>query len=194
MYIVMKSTKTLLLTCFYLLILTASCTTESTESTSINEGVKSNNEILDLNNTDSNLINNHTEEEENVILDKDVIEISNEIFDLVNSYRNSIGLNSLVNNNTAKIESIIHSENQGDENTISHNSSASRAQIIFNYENASSYGENVAFGYTTPEKLIEAWINSEPHRLNIEGDFENTGIGTIVNDRGVLYFTQIFFK
>ncbi|MFN2431951.1 MAG: CAP domain-containing protein [Gemmatimonadota bacterium] len=41
---------------------------------------------------------------------------------------------------------------------------------------------------------VERWLRSPAHRANVTGDFEITGIGVAVNERGEYYFTQIFLK
>ncbi|MGW7334195.1 CAP domain-containing protein [Streptomyces sp. NPDC054840] len=42
----------------------------------------------------------------------------------------------------------------------------------------STYGENVAYGYNTPEKVMEGWMNSQGHRENILNcSFKEIGIG-----------------
>lgn len=39
-------------------------------------------------------------------------------------------------------------------------------------------GENIAYGYTTPEKVVEGWLNSKGHRENIlNPSFTHIGVG-----------------
>ena len=53
-------------------------------------------------------------------------------------------------------------------------------------------GENLA-GNITPEKAVEAWINSRLHRENIEeGEFEYTGICVMDSPVYGKVFVQIF--
>ncbi len=57
--------------------------------------------------------------------------------------------------------------------------------------------ENVAFnkGYSNPtQQAIEGWIKSNGHRINIEGQYNLTGIGVVKNAKGEYYFTQIFIR
>lgn len=57
--------------------------------------------------------------------------------------------------------------------------------------------ENVAFnqGYSNPEQqAIQGWIKSPGHRINIEGEYNLTGIGIAKNAKGEYYFTQIFIR
>ena len=59
-----------------------------------------------------------------------------------------------------------------------------------------SAGENVAFtSFADPAtSAVTGWLNSPPHKANIEGGFDMTGIGIVQNSSGVYYFTQIFIQ
>lgn len=59
------------------------------------------------------------------------------------------------------------------------------------FENA---GENIAAGQTSPEEVMESWMNSPAHRGNILGDFEYIGVGISADASGCLYWTQCFRK
>ena len=172
---------------------TTSCTKDEILENITNKGIKSLGETSD-NSSIPNSYNTLSENEISLLLDKDEKDLSKEILRHINNYRNSHGLKSLKGNRTAKCQALSHSSFQGNNYKMSHAGSSSRAAVIFKLENATFYGENVAFGYSNIEKLVQAWINSESHRKNIEGDFTYSDIGTIANDKGVLYFTQIFFK
>ena len=51
-------------------------------------------------------------------------------------------------------------------------------------------GENIAMGYSTPEAVVSAWMNSEGHRANIlSASYTELGVGYVV-DGG--YWTQWF--
>ena len=53
-------------------------------------------------------------------------------------------------------------------------------------------GENIAYGYATPEDVMTGWMNSSGHRANIlNANFDSIGIG-VVSENGVLYWTQVF--
>ncbi|MFF9912427.1 CAP domain-containing protein [Streptomyces sp. NPDC013457] len=55
----------------------------------------------------------------------------------------------------------------------------------------STYGENIAMGQSTPEQVMNSWMNSPGHRANILNcDFKEIGIG--VHDEGGPYWTQVF--
>ncbi|WP_226584698.1 CAP domain-containing protein [Halobacillus litoralis] len=51
-------------------------------------------------------------------------------------------------------------------------------------------GENIAMGQTSPEQVVEGWMNSEGHRKNIMNpDFTHIGVGHAENGN---YWTQMF--
>ena len=53
-------------------------------------------------------------------------------------------------------------------------------------------GENIAGGYSTPEKVMEGWMNSTGHRQNIlNSSYTMIGVGCYKSN-GMLYWTQIF--
>ncbi|MFI9291606.1 CAP domain-containing protein [Streptomyces gardneri] len=55
----------------------------------------------------------------------------------------------------------------------------------------STYGENIAMGQSTPEQVMEGWMNSPGHRANILNcDFKEIGIG--IHTDGGPYWTQVF--
>lgn len=130
----------------------------------------------------------------NKILALDEKEFSNQILDYINDCRNEDGLPDLINNKTAKIEAISHSYYQANMGQINHENYKFRFTAIVALENATYYGENVGYGYYNADRLVDAWCNSLNHKTNIVLDFTHTGIGTVANDKGVLYFTQIFYK
>lgn len=53
-------------------------------------------------------------------------------------------------------------------------------------------GENIAYGYKTPEDVVKAWMDSEEHRQNILHDnFTSIGIGVNTVDN-IIYWVQLF--
>ena len=53
-------------------------------------------------------------------------------------------------------------------------------------------GENIAYGQSTPEAVVQSWMSSSGHRANIlSSSFTTIGIGcTVVN--GTAYWAQLF--
>lgn len=58
--------------------------------------------------------------------------------------------------------------------------------------NVQAAGENIAYNYNTPEKVMDAWMNSDGHRANIlSSKFNHIGIG-VYEVNGTVYCTQLF--
>ena len=53
-------------------------------------------------------------------------------------------------------------------------------------------GENIAYGQTTPQQVMNAWMNSSGHRANIlNANYTTIGVGyTVIN--GTAYWAQLF--
>ncbi len=55
-------------------------------------------------------------------------------------------------------------------------------------------GENIAYGYDTPERVMSEWMNSPGHRANIlDSRFTKLGVG-YYESGGVKYWTQLFTR
>ena len=55
------------------------------------------------------------------------------------------------------------------------------------------WGENIAYGYPTPQAVVAGWLGSPGHRANIEQrGFLSTGIGAAVASNGAVYWAQTF--
>lgn len=62
----------------------------------------------------------------------------------------------------------------------------------YNYR---SMGENVAYGYGphTVADIFDGWMKSPHHRENIlNGKFRELGVGVARNEKGKIYYTQVF--
>ena len=56
-----------------------------------------------------------------------------------------------------------------------------------------TWGENIAYGQTTPKAVVEAWMNSEGHRKNImNSNYNIIGVGCYKDEEGVYYWVQNF--
>lgn len=56
-----------------------------------------------------------------------------------------------------------------------------------------AWGENIAAGQSTPEIVVNAWMNSSGHRANIlSSNFSKIGVGYVTSSSGRPYWTQIF--
>lgn len=120
-----------------------------------------------------------------------------EVIDLVNSVRNQRGLNSLRYSEQATLSSRKHSEDMRDNNFFDHVNKKNetpfdrmkREGIVY-----TSAGENIAAGQINAIYAHEAWMNSEGHRKNILGNYNNIGVGVIFGGSYKTYYTQNFYK
>jgi uncharacterized YkwD family protein/spore coat assembly protein SafA len=56
-------------------------------------------------------------------------------------------------------------------------------------------GENIAMGQTTPQQVVQGWMNSEGHRRNILSQkFTHIGVGYAKGGSGRHYWTQMFIS
>jgi len=142
---------------------------------------------------DGSILLNKTAE----VMNKNVTysKIENDILDLVNSHRTSIGLSKLTKLNIVSGVADGHTEYMIQTGQISHDNFDERAQELMDNAGAKSVAENVAYGYTTAESVVNSWLNSSEHRDIIENpNFTHFGISTEANNDGRNFFTQMFIK
>lgn len=120
--------------------------------------------------------------------------IEMDVLDLVNSYRKEKGLSELLYLDESSIQAAIHNKHMIEEDEVCHDSFGSRYEALVESVQAKSVSENVAFGFSTAEAVVEAWIKSEGHKLNMEGEHTHFGISVKEDKEGKLYFTNIFVK
>lgn len=118
-----------------------------------------------------------------------------EAMNLINTYRISLGLNALEKINYISVKSEEHVVYMIKNNVVNHDDFVSRSESIVKYLGAKSVAENVAYNYATPKAAVEAWLKSQGHKDNIEGNFTHFGIA-IKEDpaTGKKYYTNIFAK
>ncbi len=123
-------------------------------------------------------------------------EAEQEIFRLVNQYRASIGLNELDWSDVIAEQCRLHSQNMASGAVdFSH---AGFDQRIAAIDAALPYlyaAENLAkiADFDNPaEAAVDAWLNSQTHKENIEDNFDTTGVGVAKSSDNTYYFTQVF--
>ncbi len=118
------------------------------------------------------------------------------VLELINKYRASKGLKPLKMHAAISEESLRHSSDMASNKVpFSHEGFNSRAKRLEGKINGvKSIAENVAYGQRTAKEVVEDWIKSPGHKMNIEGNYTQTGIGIAANKKGVLYYTQIFVR
>ncbi len=124
----------------------------------------------------------------------DAKEIEIEIMELINAYRINEGLNTLTNNTTVKAVASTHTEYMIEVNNVSHDNFFLRKQSLQANANADVVSENVAYGFSSAESVVNAWIASPGHRDNIVGDYTDFDVSAEQNSNGKWYFTNMFIK
>ena len=121
-------------------------------------------------------------------------ETETELATLINNYRISQGLNALVLDNYVSKISENHDIYMIGKDAISHDFFNQRFQDIVANANGKKVAENVAYKFNNAQSVLNAWINSPEHKLNLLGDFTHFGISIKTNANGVLFYTNIFTK
>lgn len=117
-----------------------------------------------------------------------------EILELINNHRLSLGLNPLDDMALVKSVAFTHTDYMVDNNEVSHANFFTRSNYLKENAGAKKVSENVAYGYSSAESVVRAWLKSDGHKANIEGDFSNFDISAEVNTEGKWYYTNIFIK
>jgi len=119
-----------------------------------------------------------------------------EILYLINKYRITHGMSMLKTNNLITKEATIHSREMAQHKLpFGHDKYDQRMGRLFKAINHSNGGaENVAYNYKTAKIVVDGWLNSPGHRQNIRGSYNLTGIGIARDERGRIYYTQMFVR
>ena len=126
--------------------------------------------------------------------DGDPSGIGEQVHNLINQHRQSIGLPALVWSDTVAVQCIIHSENIASGAVpFGHDGFSGRVAAIGQTISWTSAGENVA-GAGSASVAVQLWLNSPGHRSNIEGDFDIAGVGVAVHPVYGYVYTQIFIR
>lgn len=125
--------------------------------------------------------------------DASVLSFEKEVVRLVNEIRKQNGLRELTYDWQLSRVARIKSEDMRDNKYFSHTSPTygSPFQMMKSFGiTYRSAGENIAKGQATPQKVVDAWMNSSGHRANIlNSSFTHIGVGYAENGR---YWTQMF--
>lgn len=133
--------------------------------------------------------------ETQVVNDYNYNDVEIELAREINDYRISKGLNALETINYISYKSEEHNEYMIENKVVNHDYFQQRSQDLMQRLGAVKVNENVAYNYTTPAGVLNAWLESESHKANIEGDFTHFGISVTEDpETGKKYYTNIFIK
>ena len=128
------------------------------------------------------------------LVTKEAKTIEVEILELINNHRLSLGLNPLAEMTMVKSVAHSHTDYMVDNDEVSHHNFFTRSDYLKSNAGAKKVSENVAFGYSSAEAVVKAWIRSAAHKENLEGDFTNFDVSAEKNAEGRWYYTNIFIK
>ncbi|MEU0967110.1 CAP domain-containing protein [Streptomyces sp. NPDC005917] len=115
------------------------------------------------------------------------------IVQLVNAERSQVGCSPVTLNSTLTKTAQAHSADMAAHQNMSHtgsDGSSPGSRITSSGYSWSTYGENVAYGYATPDQVMAGWMSSAGHRANILNcAFKEIGVGLAQPDN---YWTQDF--
>ncbi|MDD7886250.1 CAP domain-containing protein [Flavivirga sp. 57AJ16] len=121
--------------------------------------------------------------------------MSNDILYLINQYRAKEGKSVFVKDTLyATAYAVKHTKHMISTNNVSHDYFYYRSNGLKD-KGAIKVSENVAYGYSSANSVVNAWLGSESHRKVIEEDYSNVGFGvlkSLSNNR--YYFTMLFYK
>ena len=121
---------------------------------------------------------------------------ANQVVKLVNEERAKAGLSPLTVHNGAA--SAAQTRAREIERSFSHtrpDGSSFNTALTAAGVNFRGAGENIAYGQSTPQQVMEGWMNSSGHRANIlNANYTSIGVGHYKNASGVDYWTQLFIQ
>lgn len=115
------------------------------------------------------------------------------VAELTNAERAKQGLKPLTLDSELSKVARVKSQDMKDKNYFDHTSPTYGSPFDMMKSFGISYraaGENIAQGQTTPEQVVQAWMNSQGHRENImNASFTHIGVGYVASGN---YWTQMF--
>ena len=127
--------------------------------------------------------------------DSGVSSFEAEVVRLVNIERSKNGLSPLTHDWELSRVARYKSQDMKNKNYFSHQSPTYGSPFDMMRSFGISYrsaGENIAKGQTTPQKVVNAWMNSQGHRANIlNKNYTHIGVGYVQSGN---YWTQMFIQ
>lgn len=122
--------------------------------------------------------------------------LTEDILKHTNKFRKSKGLSALVIRNDLNAIAAKHSEDMDKgRKGFGHDGFKQReVQVKKIIKPYSGMAENVAYGARNGKEAVDVWKNSSAHKKNMLGNYKYIGIGTARNQRGIIYYTEIFVK
>lgn len=123
----------------------------------------------------------------------DEIVTANQLIDLVNDHRLSIGQPLLIRNSTADKLAAEHTNYMISKKDVNSDNFEIRLETLEQKENAEEISENVGFDLNA-QSAMDAYLNNIWLKVNVEGNYTHTGIAVKKDNSGKFYYTQIFYR
>ena len=118
------------------------------------------------------------------------------VIELTNAERKKVGAPALVAHAALTQAAQDYAVVLADGSCFSHSCRSTLTQRLdrAGYTNRTTWGENIAWGQSTPEAVVAAWMNSSGHRANIlNPKFKEIGVGLAARSgTSRLYWVQTF--
>lgn len=121
-----------------------------------------------------------------------------QVVSLVNQHRASLGLGQLAVDSALTRSAVWKSMNMAGLGYFDHTDdpigrSVGQRLSDCGWPSNLGWGENIAYGYPTPDQVMTGWLNSAGHKANIENpSFTSIGVGVAADAQGGYYWTQDF--
>ena len=122
------------------------------------------------------------------------VAVEQELMEVVNNHRTSMGQNSLEFSPAAYEHANSHNAYMIAKGNLSHDNFSSRASSLASQTEAVFVAENVAKDYLTAQEAFQGWLASSNHKKTMEGEFTHTAVSVKDDGNGNYYFTQLFFR
>ena len=130
---------------------------------------------------------------EKVTASADISAYEKEVIRLVNEIRTKNGLKELITDTELCRVARVKSQDMKNNNYFSHESPTYGSPFDMMERFGISYraaGENIAKGQSSPQAVVNAWMNSQGHRKNIlSSSYTHIGVGHVASGN---YWTQMF--
>jgi uncharacterized protein YkwD len=120
------------------------------------------------------------------------------VVELVNQHRASLGLSQLAVATAPTNAAVWKARHMAKYLYMTHDDPAppvarTTAQRMEACGVTGGWGENIAYGYSTPEAVMQGWLGSAGHRANIENpSYRSIGVGSAASSTGRVYWAQAF--
>lgn len=122
--------------------------------------------------------------------------VKEDLLSLHNQERNSRNVSPLIHNEKLDKAAQGHATWMAEQNQLSHKGKGG-SSLGFRVKEAGyqmqTGGENIAMGYSTPERVVRGWMGSSGHKRNIlNSRYREVGFGYAKASSGRLYWAAVF--